>query len=47
MVAFPITCTPRGLKVGSVPQLHLYVAMNTDHLRVGPIGYEAAGMEPL
>ena len=36
-----------GLEVGSVPQLHLYVAMNTNHLRVGPIGYVLPGWNPL
>jgi alkanesulfonate monooxygenase SsuD/methylene tetrahydromethanopterin reductase-like flavin-dependent oxidoreductase (luciferase family) len=48
MVAFPEHhLHTEGLEVGSVPQLHLYVAMNTNHLRVGPIGYVLPGWNPL
>src|SRR5580704_11929199 len=48
MLAFPEHhLHTEGLEVGSVPQLHLYVAMHTKHLRVGPIGYVLPGWNPL
>jgi alkanesulfonate monooxygenase SsuD/methylene tetrahydromethanopterin reductase-like flavin-dependent oxidoreductase (luciferase family) len=39
-------CT-EGLEVGSVPSLHLYVAMHTKNIKVGPIGYVLPGWNPL
>ncbi|HEV3109958.1 MAG TPA: LLM class flavin-dependent oxidoreductase [Candidatus Binataceae bacterium] len=36
-----------GLEVGSVPSLSLYTAMNTKHIKVGPIGYVLPGWNPL
>jgi alkanesulfonate monooxygenase SsuD/methylene tetrahydromethanopterin reductase-like flavin-dependent oxidoreductase (luciferase family) len=36
-----------GLEIGSVPSLSLYTAMNTKHIKVGPIGYVLPGWNPL
>jgi alkanesulfonate monooxygenase SsuD/methylene tetrahydromethanopterin reductase-like flavin-dependent oxidoreductase (luciferase family) len=36
-----------GLEVGSLPTLSLYTAMNTKHIKVGPIGYVLPGWNPL
>src|SRR5579863_640905 len=48
IVAFPEHhLHTEGLEIGSVPQLHLYVAMHTKHIKVGPIGYVLPGWNPL
>lgn len=48
MMAFPEHhLHTEGLEIGSVPQLHLYVAMHTKHIKVGPIGYVLPGWDPL
>ncbi len=36
-----------GLEIGSVPSLSLYTAMNTKHIKIGPIGYVLPGWNPL
>ncbi len=52
-LGFEMVCFPEhhlhteGLEVGSVPQLHLFVAMHTRHIKVGPIGYVLPGWNPL
>lgn len=48
MMAFPEHhLHTEGLEIGSVPQLHLYVAMHTSRIKVGPIGYVLPGWNPL
>jgi alkanesulfonate monooxygenase SsuD/methylene tetrahydromethanopterin reductase-like flavin-dependent oxidoreductase (luciferase family) len=48
MLAFPEHhLHTEGIEMGSVPQLHLFVAMHTKHLKVGPIGYVLPGWNPL
>jgi alkanesulfonate monooxygenase SsuD/methylene tetrahydromethanopterin reductase-like flavin-dependent oxidoreductase (luciferase family) len=48
MLAFPEHhLNTEGVEMGSVPQIHLYVAMHTKRLRVGPIGYVLPGWNPL
>src|SRR5271154_5062372 len=52
-LGFDMVCFPEhhlhteGLEIGSTPQLHLYVATHTNHLKVGPIGYVLPGWNPL
>ncbi len=36
-----------GLEMGSVPSLSLYIAMHTQRIKVGPIGYVLPGWDPI
>src|SRR4051812_48470818 len=36
-----------GMEVGSIPQLSLYLALHTKHIKVGPVGYVLPGWNPL
>jgi alkanesulfonate monooxygenase SsuD/methylene tetrahydromethanopterin reductase-like flavin-dependent oxidoreductase (luciferase family) len=36
-----------GLEFGSVPAVYAYIAMQTRHVKVGPIGYVLPGWNPL
>src|SRR5260370_1966635 len=48
MIGFPAHFLhTEGLEFGSVPALYVYLAMQTKHVKVGPIGYVLPGWNPL